>query len=438
MKLKVNNFAKIKEADIIIDGITVIAGENNTGKSTIGKILFSLFNSLSNVDLKVTEERIKETALTNRSIIQNKLSDSELSRNVINRITLEITKIINNVIWEQIRNSGEYFDSSFYQKIKKVMESKFEIVKEKRDSWDEIIEYICKNMKEVFDIPEEKIILEIVSRYFNEVFHFQIESLSANEEDETSLILEIKDKKDRLVFKDNNCIKLEDNIKLIHNAIYIDNPFVIDDMGYYVSNRNTMSDFLVELLTDTMEDGFMDGLVGTVRAKEKFNDIYESLNNVVNGEIGFNSMNNEYYLKSNDFNKPISLTNLSTGMKSFVILKILLEKGCIREKDVIILDEPEIHLHPQWQIIYAELIVLIQKYFDLSVVITTHSPYFVDAINLFSCKHGTDSKVNYYLSDNVDNEVTMECVTEHIDLIYQKMASPIQELENLRYELNNN
>lgn len=351
---------------------------------------------------------------------------------------LEITKIINNVIWEQIRNSGEYFDSSFYQKIKKVMESKFEIVKEKRDSWDEIIEYICKNMKEVFDIPEEKIILEIVSRYFNEVFHFQIESLSANEEDETSLILEIKDKKDRLVFKDNNCIKLEDNIKLIHNAIYIDNPFVIDDMGYYVSNRNTMSDFLVELLTDTMEDGFMDGLVGTVRAKEKFNDIYESLNNVVNGEIGFNSMNNEYYLKSNDFNKPISLTNLSTGMKSFVILKILLEKGCIREKDVIILDEPEIHLHPQWQIIYAELIVLIQKYFDLSVVVTTHSPYFVDAINLFSCKHGTDSKVNYYLSDNVDNEVTMECVTEHIDLIYQKMASPIQELENLRYELNNN
>ena len=32
----------------------------------------------------------------------------------------------------------------------------------------------------------------------------------------------------------------------------------------------------------------------------------------------------------------------------------------------------------------------------------------------------------------------MECVTEHIDLIYQKMTSPIQELENLRYELNNN
>ena len=60
MKLKIKNFAKIKEADVVIDGITVIAGENNTGKSTVGKILFSLFNSLSNVDEKVFEERLKE------------------------------------------------------------------------------------------------------------------------------------------------------------------------------------------------------------------------------------------------------------------------------------------------------------------------------------------------------------------------------------------
>lgn len=39
MELKVRNFAKIAEADIIIDGITIIAGNNNTGKSTIGKLL---------------------------------------------------------------------------------------------------------------------------------------------------------------------------------------------------------------------------------------------------------------------------------------------------------------------------------------------------------------------------------------------------------------
>ena len=44
MKLKISNFAKIEEADIKIDGITVICGDNDTGKSTIGKILFAVFN----------------------------------------------------------------------------------------------------------------------------------------------------------------------------------------------------------------------------------------------------------------------------------------------------------------------------------------------------------------------------------------------------------
>ena len=34
MRLKIENFAKVKRAEIVVDGITVIAGENNTGKST--------------------------------------------------------------------------------------------------------------------------------------------------------------------------------------------------------------------------------------------------------------------------------------------------------------------------------------------------------------------------------------------------------------------
>ena len=57
MNLKINNVAKIKNANIRIDGITVIAGENNTGKSTVGKILFSLFNAISNIDERIVTER---------------------------------------------------------------------------------------------------------------------------------------------------------------------------------------------------------------------------------------------------------------------------------------------------------------------------------------------------------------------------------------------
>ena len=50
MKLSIKNVGKLKEADVEINGITVIAGENNTGKSTIGKVLFSIFQSLYKLD----------------------------------------------------------------------------------------------------------------------------------------------------------------------------------------------------------------------------------------------------------------------------------------------------------------------------------------------------------------------------------------------------
>ena len=53
MRLDINNFAKINNASIELNGITVIAGNNNTGKTTIGKALFSIFNSVYNINIKI-------------------------------------------------------------------------------------------------------------------------------------------------------------------------------------------------------------------------------------------------------------------------------------------------------------------------------------------------------------------------------------------------
>ncbi len=440
MKLKIKNFAKIKDADIIIDGITVIAGENNTGKSTVGKILFSLFNSLSNVDEKIFEERLKEIESTNRMIIQNNISDIEISRAMVSRSALNISRRISMRIRDVLDVNGIISDENLVEIVEKAIVSWRTVTENKKyDELNNTIEEICKNTKEILNLPEETIVLEIVSRYFNGVFHSQIESLASNGDTETEVMLNIKGKDEKLFFENNYCKELIDNVKIIHKAIYIDNPFVVDELSMFRYNViNPMNELLIDLLTSKSQEGVMNGVIETVRTKEKLNDIYKTLQSVVDGEILVNQNNEEYYLKNKEFDKPISVHNLSTGVKSFVILKMLLEKGCLKEKDVVILDEPEVHLHPQWQIAYAELIVLLQKHFDLSVIVTTHSPYFVDALNLFSCKYGTDEKVNFYLSNNNANTVTMEYVTNKIDLIYKKMASPIQILDTLRYELNNN
>ncbi|WP_239650422.1 AAA family ATPase [Brachyspira hyodysenteriae] len=55
MELQLRNIGMIKEADITLDGLTLIAGENDTGKSTVGKALYSVVAGLNNAEKNYKE-----------------------------------------------------------------------------------------------------------------------------------------------------------------------------------------------------------------------------------------------------------------------------------------------------------------------------------------------------------------------------------------------
>lgn len=60
MDFKLKDLGKIKKADIKLDGITVICGDNNTGKSTIGKSAFFPFiNALYDYKTKTVCRKIQ-------------------------------------------------------------------------------------------------------------------------------------------------------------------------------------------------------------------------------------------------------------------------------------------------------------------------------------------------------------------------------------------
>lgn len=430
MKLKVKNLAKIKSADIIVDGITVIAGENNTGKSTVGKTLFALFNSISDIEYKINQQRVKEIEESCRAFLRNNIMVGDGQRNIFPRLHMTA------------RNLARRISGILENKDKIEPEEVCEIVKWTLENLEshvgqldtvEFAEGMTEKIMEILDLPAPAIIQEILSRFFSQVFHGQINTLEDTDK-EAELELEVKGKRFRVTFDHNECSHYFTEFTVLNNAIYIDNPFVVDQLGGW-NELNVTEQHLKELLSGGPGEDLMDGIIGSVLAKEKMAEIYRVLEDVVAGQIV--EKENEFYLKEEGYQKPALLSNLSTGLKSFVIIKMLVEKGLIREKDVLILDEPEIHLHPQWQVAYAEVIVLLQKYFDLCVVVTTHSPYFLDAINLFSIKHGSDKKVNYYLASLEQGSAKMECVTGNIDMIYKKMSSPILVLDTLRDELDN-
>ena len=136
-----------------------------------------------------------------------------------------------------------------------------------------------------------------------------------------------------------------------------------------------------------------------------------------------------------DMTKELDIASLSTGLKSFAILKQLLLNGSLQEKDVIVLDEPEIHLHPEWQLLYAEIIVLLQQRYNFHIIITTHSSHFMEALELYTKKYGLTNRCHYYLTKLQQEGAYFEDVTGCLSKIYKQMVNPTLLLSRLREEL---
>lgn len=59
MKLSLKNIAKVEKGDIELNSISVIAGYNGTGKSTISRALYTTLHVTRNLGEKVQTERLK-------------------------------------------------------------------------------------------------------------------------------------------------------------------------------------------------------------------------------------------------------------------------------------------------------------------------------------------------------------------------------------------
>ena len=161
--------------------------------------------------------------------------------------------------------------------------------------------------------------------------------------------------------------------------------------------------------------------------QKKLERILEKMQGICDGSI-MSDDRNAFVYKTDILNGNLEMMNLSTGLKSFVILRRLLQNGKIDENGIIILDEPEIHLHPEWQLKFAEIIILIQKEFNVNILLNTHSPYFLNAIEVYSQKYNIGDLCKFYLADENNGITRIVDVTNETEKIYAKLARPLQEL----------
>ena len=131
------------------------------------------------------------------------------------------------------------------------------------------------------------------------------------------------------------------------------------------------------------------------------------------------------YIKSSDI-----INNLQNISDIILRLQYILGNDSVERDRILILDNPENNLHPEWQVAYARYIVLLQKKLNLHIVITTHSPFFLKAIEKASEEYDISEKCHYYYAHNDEGDAVIECVNENMEEIYSKMMMPLLSMMN--------
>jgi len=414
MFLEIKGIGKIQDSKIEIKGITVIAGENSTGKSTFGKVLYCMFSAFYNTEEMIKNERSRYI----RRIINT--SFNRLRSPI--KLNLSLKKWSKNFI-DETKNNKAFSDND----IRKMLLDSFPFVKEENEN---TIKNVIENIKRFMLISDEEIQKSIVDDYFENEFGKQINHVNRRQLiGKVSLI--IQGKNISINIENNECSEFKDNVGICYEVIYIDTPFVMDNFSEYYSVANHHRRDIRQRLFKKQSDND-NTLIEKVIVNQKIKSILASIDSTFGGE--FDEDEEGLKFKERKLKKSISFSNVSTGVKTFLIIKRLLELGEIKEHGVLILDEPEIHLHPEWQLKFAEILVLLQREFNLTILLTTHSPYFLNAVEVYGKKHGIKDKINFYLAENEKDISNIQDVTDSIDVIYKKLAKPLQNLEDIEWE----
>ena len=436
MKLSIKNVGILSKVDLEINGITVIAGENDTGKSTISKSLYAMFNGCYRLEERIINTKLNtivdevfeylERSYTPRYIpdhLREKYIGKERIVEVLqSKLNLEkenIKKLVNEIV-KNINEEKNFFYSEILR----------------RNDVDEIendslLGDLTKKINKIIQMNDE-IINKLLEEEFIGEFNGQVNNVNSNESSQINMIIKNMNIGVEIIEGKANLKNTEDVKKIYSKVEYIDSISILDTLN----RKSHHSNQLVEDLQSEKKPN----LVNALEIDEKIKEIFNKVTKRGIGELVFNKtlLNTKVFYKSNDTNiesKSLDIRNVSAGLKSFLIIKTLFEKGILEENGVIILDEPEVHLHPEWQVLFAELIVLIQKEFNMHILLTTHSPYFLYAVELFTKKYEINEKCKIYFSKKKDEKAILSDVTDDTGIIFKSLSTPFFKLEDMEVKM---
>ncbi|WP_407379040.1 AAA family ATPase [Methanobrevibacter sp.] len=438
INFKINNFGPINEANININQINILGGVNGSGKSLSSKLLFCFLTSLSNQGKLIENSGILASyeSFINRWIDNFPKSKPDSIQYNFGELIDEINSLM--ITWQEDNINYEYL-IGFFSKFENIL-NKYELLNNES----------CKNeldlIKNSIDINKDR--YGYIVRVIN--YLLLVEFGKSQIKFYKDAIIEFGDEFDnlfnyKLTFNENSYETSFNNQMNLNNydfknIIYIDSPsllnfYIKSDNGLKI-NGNTGQFHYYNLLKGLISKRDNNSIAIEELYYQNSKNLESELIDMIGGCFEFNDETSKFIFKTD--NNEYDIINIASGYKQIGILQLLLTNKVISEGDWIIFDEPEINLHPGMQIKLAELLVKMAAELNICIYINSHSPYIIEAFEVYSKQYNVDNKTSFFLSELIDNNSQkfdireIEC--ENLEILYDNLAEPYHIINKVRFD----
>ncbi|MBR1954122.1 MAG: AAA family ATPase [Alphaproteobacteria bacterium] len=438
MNLKLKNVGAVKKASVNLTGLSVIAGKNGAGKSTIGKTIYTIIKAVKEKERIIKESR-KESAemLCMRSFftLQNDIRSRHTKRVVASRLTQDEIllrdyfelNVFARVLLEMISNNHLEIARELVVSRIQMLPNFSDQVSNKTKRM--VADFLESLLDELAPKDYTKEIHSALVYMYSKAFNRQINNLVSHNTSEIELEGFIKytvvNNADIIPFVERFSI---DNVNeerqstIFQNVTLIETPLILQ----LQKNRDTTN--IPSYWSDLIEK-VQDGLrTDNILSDSLLRDVYKEVNELLGGRLEFDESQQKLVFVKNDFDKLSNLyvNNMSSGEKMLSILQTFVSSGLLGQEHLLILDEPENHLHPEWQIALANILTKLAGA-GYPILINSHSPDFIQALKVFAdLDKNISDKTKFYLAST--DKGTIVDKTDKVSDILDELSEPINTM----------